>query len=104
VKLCATEQEGFRLYKCKLYFFCLEYISTQAPIPSSIPDFWRMIWEQEVPVIIMLTKLFERGQIIKAHTYWSKTIGETMNCGDISLYSLTLKLKLIRLTSNISYL
>jgi len=78
-----TEQEGSDYINAN-YIFDKEYISTQAPMPSTIPDFWRMIWEQEVPVIVMLTKLFERGQI-RAHAYWPDKVGETMNYGDISV-------------------
>ncbi|XP_034943295.1 receptor-type tyrosine-protein phosphatase zeta [Chelonus insularis] len=37
------------------------YIACQAPIESTITDFWRMIWEQQSKVIIMLTDLIENG-------------------------------------------
>lgn len=45
------------------------YIATQAPIPESIPDFWKMIWEQRISLIVMLTNERENGKI-KAHKYW----------------------------------
>ena len=45
------------------------FIATQGPVPDSIVDFWRMVWEQEVPTIVMLTNLEERGRI-KCHRYW----------------------------------
>jgi len=47
----------------------LRYIAAQAPVPHTIGDFWRMIWEQESSIIIMLTKLIENDRI-KAHCYW----------------------------------
>jgi protein tyrosine phosphatase len=29
------------------------------PTDNSIEGFWRMIWEQRVPTVIMLTRIFE---------------------------------------------
>ena len=29
------------------------------PLPNSLEDFWRMVWEQKLPTIVMLTKCFE---------------------------------------------
>lgn len=50
------------------------YIATQAPIPSTIPDFWRMIFEQNINLIVMLTKEIENDKtnkpIKKATAYW----------------------------------
>jgi len=45
------------------------YIATQAPIPATFNDFWRMVWEQDVRVIVVLTAEAEGGQI-KSHVYW----------------------------------
>ncbi|KAL1963298.1 hypothetical protein VTN77DRAFT_8521 [Rasamsonia byssochlamydoides] len=46
------------------------YIATQAPIPDTFIDFWRVVWEQDVRVIVALTAEVERGQI-KCHPYWN---------------------------------
>ncbi|KAK9871226.1 hypothetical protein WA026_011500 [Henosepilachna vigintioctopunctata] len=37
------------------------YIACQAPMSNTVDDFWRMIWEQQCKVILMLTHLFENG-------------------------------------------
>jgi len=46
------------------------YIAAQAPIPATFRDFWRVIWEQDVRVIVMLTAETENGQM-KCHRYWT---------------------------------
>jgi len=45
------------------------FISTQGPLPHTCADFWRMVWEQQVLVIVMTTKVFECGKI-KCEQYW----------------------------------
>ena len=47
------------------------YISTQAPIPATFNDFWSVVWNHDVRVLVMLTAEKEGAQI-KAHNYWDK--------------------------------
>ncbi|KAL2432248.1 hypothetical protein ABEF95_003926 [Exophiala dermatitidis] len=53
----------------KAEFSNRHYIATQAPIPATFNDFWRVVWEQDVRVIVMLTAEAEGGQV-KSHVYW----------------------------------
>lgn len=59
------------------------FISTQAPLPHTFNTFWKMVWENKSPVIVMLTKIMEKRKI-KAHCYWP-ALGETEIFGDISV-------------------
>uniref|UniRef100_A0A1A7X9E5 Receptor-type tyrosine-protein phosphatase kappa n=1 Tax=Iconisemion striatum TaxID=60296 RepID=A0A1A7X9E5_9TELE len=55
------------------------YIATQGPLPETLSDFWRMVWEWRCHSIVMLTELKEREQE-KCFQYWpsegSMTFGD----------------------------
>ncbi|XP_065178192.1 receptor-type tyrosine-protein phosphatase delta-like isoform X1 [Sycon ciliatum] len=55
------------------------YIATQGPMENTISDFWRMVWENNVHSIVMLTKEKEEScgsPVEKCHRYWPKPKNE----------------------------
>ena len=39
------------------------------PVANTISDFWRMVWEQNCTVIVMITKIIERGRVCCIHHF-----------------------------------
>uniref|UniRef100_A0A2K6EC79 Receptor-type tyrosine-protein phosphatase H n=1 Tax=Macaca nemestrina TaxID=9545 RepID=A0A2K6EC79_MACNE len=46
-----------------------EFIATQGPLPQTVGDFWRLVWEQQSHTLVMLTNCMEAGRV-KCEHYW----------------------------------
>lgn len=66
------------------------YIACQGPLPTTVADFWQMVWEQNCTVIAMMTQEVE-GEKIKCQRYWPDVLNKTTIIND------RLRLALVRL-------
>uniref|UniRef100_A0A1I8IP42 protein-tyrosine-phosphatase n=1 Tax=Macrostomum lignano TaxID=282301 RepID=A0A1I8IP42_9PLAT len=48
---------------------CRTYIATQGPMPNTLSDFWRMVWQEKSRIIVMTTREEERAKV-KCARYW----------------------------------
>ena len=76
--------------KCLAYFYYIDiysyvgrpgnshgYIASQAPTDSTVADFWRMIWEHGVHVVVALSN----DTVEECAQYWPVVVGETEEYG-----------------------
>ncbi|XP_067845019.1 tyrosine-protein phosphatase non-receptor type 14-like [Heptranchias perlo] len=67
------------------------YIATQGPLPHTCHDFWQMVWEQGVNVIVMVTAEEEGGKP-KTHRYWPK-LGSKHSSATYGKFKVTTKFR-----------
>ena len=45
--------------------------SLSGPLPNTVTDFWRLVWQEKVRTIAMITNIKE-GKTKKCEQYWSE--------------------------------
>ncbi|XP_071021822.1 tyrosine-protein phosphatase non-receptor type 12-like [Oncorhynchus clarkii lewisi] len=61
------------------------YIATQGPLPHTVLDFWRMLWEYNIEVIVMACREYEMGRK-KCERYWPEKQEEPFVCDPFTIY------------------
>lgn len=61
-----------------------KFICAQGPMDSTVTDFWRMIWEQHLEIIIMLTNLEEYNKT-KCAKYWPERVSDSVQFGEMTV-------------------
>lgn len=61
-----------------------KFICAQGPMDSTVNDFWRMIWEQHLEIIIMLTNLEEYNKT-KCAKYWPERVSDSVQFGETTV-------------------
>ncbi|KAL5255122.1 hypothetical protein ACHWQZ_G014530 [Mnemiopsis leidyi] len=67
-----------------------KYILCQGPKDNTVADFWKMVWDQGISVIAMLTQLRE-GYKAKCSQYWPDEVGS-----ELKTEELTVTMKFVR--------
>ncbi|XP_062840672.1 receptor-type tyrosine-protein phosphatase N2 isoform X4 [Anolis carolinensis] len=62
------------------------YIAAQGPLPSTVTDFWQMVWENGCVVIVMLTPLAESG-VKQCYHYWPDEGSNLYHIYEVNLVS-----------------
>ncbi|VDK48368.1 unnamed protein product [Anisakis simplex] len=64
-----------------------KYICTQAPLDETAEDFWFMVYQEKVSVIIMLCDTIEAGEV-KCMEYYPMKVGKEIKCGEMKIKNL----------------
>ncbi|XP_070696036.1 tyrosine-protein phosphatase non-receptor type 22 [Pempheris klunzingeri] len=61
------------------------YIATQGPLPHTVLDFFRMLWEYNIQVVVMACREFEMGRK-KCERYWPQKQEQSFVCEPFTVY------------------
>ena len=50
-----------------MYMYDVRLMICTAPVPGTVDDFWQMIWDNRIDIVVMLTKTME-GKKVHAHS------------------------------------
>lgn len=61
-----------------------KFIAAQAPLPSTVDEWWQMIEEKNITLIVMLCKLVEMSKV-KCERYWPDSLNKKEMYGDFEI-------------------
>ncbi|KAG7519683.1 tyrosine-protein phosphatase non-receptor type 22-like [Solea senegalensis] len=61
------------------------YVATQGPLPHTLVDFFRMIWEYNIQVVVMVCREFEMGKK-KSERYWPQKQEQPFVCDSFTVH------------------
>lgn len=67
-----------------------QFICAQGPTDTTVNDFWRMIWEHGLELIVMLTNLEEYSKV-KCSKYWPDEVRGVRAFGSITVHHVSEK-------------
>ena len=66
------------------YYHSQTYIAAQGPMPHTVKEFWKMIWEKNIEHIVALTRVMEAMKK-KCEQYWPEKEQDTSTIGDFEI-------------------
>jgi protein tyrosine phosphatase len=73
-----------KVNKNKWFKFSNDNFILLGPLQNTVKDFWRMIWQENITIIVMTTNIRESGTM-KCYPYWPLETGEYLNTGSYQI-------------------
>lgn len=62
------------------------YIAAQGPMPDTVIDFWKMLWDNDVKIVVMACNEYEGSpRRLRCQRYWATDVNETLDIGNVSI-------------------
>merc|ERR1719427_1965686 len=65
------------------------YIATQGPLPNTVHNFWSMVQECDVHLIVMLTEVSDANKTSACIPYWPQNNGSSLEIGDFTITNMS---------------